>query len=272
MPADGLKKYVEAVPGTPLPHGLLGGCTTVITARDPHELLGTEWRPLSCADASTTTWCLPDNSTVPNKLFARPGICTADPITVYAGSECSTMGFSYEEAVEHATETLRLGEQRALEEWFMSNVLCDVAEDLTPAAGAVSVAQALSVLENWLGSTYGGVGVIHAPVGAGAQFSRDHLAWEEDERLRTLVGNCVVLGAGYAVNVGPLDCTVAPVGEMWLYATSPIRVRRDPPEVIPPTEAGSVDTSLNDRRVLVERTFVAEIACCEAAAIRAVIC
>lgn len=94
MPSAGLRRYVEAVPGDPLPHGLLGGCTEIIDVTDPHELLGTEWRPLSCSEAHDTTWCPDDESpgTVPEKTFNRPGICSAAPITIYAGAECSTFG------------------------------------------------------------------------------------------------------------------------------------------------------------------------------------
>jgi hypothetical protein len=272
MPSAGLRRYVEAVPGEPLPYGLLSGCTTVIDVTDPHELLGTEWRPLSCADAYDTTWCPPDNSTVPAKQFDRPGLCTAEPIAIYAGAECTTTGFTYRDALEHATQTLRMGEQRALEEWFLRNFLCTTAEDLTPAAGALSIAQGIGALESWLGTHYGGTGVLHIPAGAAALLSRDSLAYLDGGTPRTLLGNCLVLGAGYAVNVGPPDCTAADAGEAWLYATSPVRVRREAPVPVPDTDAASVDIRTNDRRVLVEAGFVVEIACCNAAAVRIQLC
>ena len=272
MPSPGLRRRVEAVPGTPLPHGLLGGCTDVIEVTDPHELLGTEWMPLSCSEAHDTTWCPPDQEEVPPKTFDRPGSCTAAPVTIYAGAECSTIGWSYQEAVRHAQETLRLGEQRALEEWLMREVLCDIGEDLTPAAGAVSISQGVAILENWLGTEYGGTGVLHMPVGVGALLGCCNVVHMEDGAPRTLVGNCVILGAGYAVNVGPPGCTVPDPGETWLYATGPVRVRREPPSTVPGTDGESVAIRTNDRRVLVERTSVVEIACCQAAAVRVTIC
>ncbi|MFM9590716.1 cupin [Streptomyces scabiei] len=276
MPSSGLRKWVKAVPGTPLPHGLLGGCTDVIDATDPHELLGTDWRPLSCSEAHDTTWCPDDGEspggTFPEKVFDRPGTCTAAPVTIYAGSECTTMGWTYQEAVKHARETLRMGEQRALEEWFMREVLCTIGDDLTPAAGAVSISQGIGVLENWLGTEYGGAGVLHVPVGAGALLGCCNIVHMDEGAPRTLAGNCVILGAGYAANVGPPDCTTADPGEAWLYATSPIRVRREPPATVPGTDAASVNTVTNDRRVLAERTFVVEIACCRAAAVRVTLC
>lgn len=272
MPSEGLRKWVEAVPGDPLPHGLLTGCTTVIDATDSHELLGTEWRPLSCADAHDTTWCPPGDPApeVPEKEFARPGICSAPPVAIYAGAECSTTGFSFAEARRQAAETLRMGEQRALEEWFMREVLCVTADDLTPAAGALSIAQGVGVLESWLGTEYGGRGLLHVPVGAGALLGDVvHLI---DGSPQTLVGNCVIFGAGYAVNVGPPDCTPADSGEAWLYATSPIRIRTEAPDDVPDEDRQSVDILTNDRRVLVERGFVVEIACCSVAAVRVRLC
>ncbi|MFJ5037949.1 cupin [Streptomyces parvulus] len=273
MPPASYRRYVEAVPGSPLPHGLLGGCADIVDVTDPHELLGTEWRPLSCSEAHDTTWCPPEGEPeVPPKTFDRPGVCSAAPVTIYAGSECSTMGWTYEEAQRHARETLRMGEQRALEEWFLNEVLCPTAEDLTPDAGAISIAQGVAALETWLGTEYGGAGVLHMPVGVGALLGCCNVVHLDGGAPRTLVGNCVVLGAGYAVNVGPPDCTVADPGEAWLYATSPIRIRREAADVVPDTDAASVATRTNDRRVLAERTFVVEVACCRAAAVRVTLC
>lgn len=275
MPSTGLRSYVEAVAGVPLPHGILGGCTEIIDVTDPHEMLGTDWRPLSCADAHDTTWCPGDDETpgpVPPKSFVRPGICTAKPVTIYAGTECSAPGFPFAEAVAHARETLRMGEQRALEEWFVREVLCTLADDLTPAAGALSIAQGIGALEDWLGTEYGGVGVLHIPVGASALLNRDAVVYLDTGSPRTLAGNCVILGAGYAVNVGPPACAAAATGEAWLYATSPIRIRREQVGVVPDTDGQSVDVRTNDRRALAESTFVIEIACCTAAAVRVQLC
>ncbi|MTE20285.1 cupin [Streptomyces sp. TRM43335] len=275
MPSAGLRKRVEAIPGTPAPHGILTGCTEIVDVPDVHELLGTEWMPLSCIDAHDWDWC-PDGDESPGgpvvKDFARPGVCSAAPITIYAGVTCSTIGWQYTEAVRQAREALRMGEQRALEEWFMRDVLCPMADDLTPAEGAVSIAQGIATLEGWLASTYGGRGVLHVPAGAAALLGCCNVVALQDGTPRTLMGNCVIMGAGYSVNVGPPDCSQAPSGEAWLYVTGPLRVRREAPEVVPDTDAASVRISTNDRFVLAERSFVVEVACCEAAGIRVTLC
>ncbi|WP_030236782.1 hypothetical protein [Streptomyces sp. NRRL S-350] len=274
MPDAGLRKYVTAAPGEPLPYGLLGGCTEIIDSADPHEMLGTDWRPLSCADAHDTTWCPPEGEPEPGDVvYDKPGTCSAAPVTIVSGTECTTIGYPYEEAVAHVKESLRMGAQRALEEWFLRDVLCPMAEDQTPAAGAVTVAQGIGILETWLGTEYGGAGVLHIPVGAGALLSeRSVIIGVDTGGPRTLAGSCVVLGAGYSVNVGPPDCTTADPGEAWLYATSPVRVRRDEVEVVPLKDAESVNLRTNDRRVQAQQTFVVEIACCRAAAVRVTLC
>src|SRR5690606_25647564 len=61
--AQGLRKYVEAIPGRPLPHGILGGCADVRDIDDVHELLGVEWLALGCCPVRD--WvdpCLSDES------------------------------------------------------------------------------------------------------------------------------------------------------------------------------------------------------------------
>jgi hypothetical protein len=273
---NGYRARVEPIRGEPSPNGLLGGCTEVVIVRDPHELNGTDVPGISCAAAGTWDNC-PD-PLFPNpdfKTFDRPINCEFDPITLYVGVECSTFGLTQEEMQDRALEGLRLGEQRALEEWFQSRWLCTNAagNDLTPAAGALSIAQGIGALEGWLATNYGGQGVIHAPAGAGALMSHSKVVTCGcDEPPRTLMGNCVVLGAGYMANLGPADpgpgCEVAPAGEAWLYITPPVRIRRDERSLTLTREALAVNTSINDRRSLAETTAVVEVACCMAAAVR----
>ncbi|MEW2568323.1 cupin [Streptomyces sp. NPDC047070] len=260
----------------PLPHGILSGCTDVIDVTDPHELLGTDWQDGSCADAHPFTWCTDESPGLPaEKEFARPLTCTAEPVTIYAGVECNPVGRPYREAVRHAREALRMGEQRALEQWMQSELLCPLASlgnDLTPPAGAVTIAQGVAALEGWLGENYGGLGVLHVPAGAAAVLGCCNVVHLEGGSARTLMGNCVVMGSGYGINVGPPDCLPADAGEAWLYVTGPIRVRREGAFTVPDTDAQSVRILSNDRFVLAERTFVVELACCQAAAIRVTVC
>lgn len=282
MPNAGLRALVPPINGEPSPHGLLGGCIPVVTATDGHVLNGTDLLPSSCAAANQWQNC-PDPlagdfpfTNPDSKVFDRPDSCTFAPITVYAGYECSVIGTSFEEARNAALDQLARGEQAALENYFMTQWLANANHtvDLTPAAGALHVVSGIGVLESWLAENYGGSGVLHVPAGVAsllAMHSQVSVATEE-VCPTTLMGNSVILGAGYAANVGPATPpavpAVAAAGEAWLYITPPMRIRRDDRAITQQTRQQSVDTRINDMRVLAETTFVPEVACCIAAAVR----
>ncbi|MFI2300165.1 cupin [Actinacidiphila glaucinigra] len=265
--AAGLRRYVEAIPGTPLPHGILNTCTDVRDVDDVHELLGVEWLALGCCPVQV--WqdpCINDDESPgapAQKEFCRPELEHAEPITVYAGSECSTMGWTYAEARAHAEAALELGEQQAVEAGFWTQKLTSSAVDLTPAAGPVNIAQGVAALEGCLAESYGGVGTLHVPAGAAALLGCCNLVGEDPASgaLRTLAGNCVIIGAGYsAMNTGPGGIPADP-GTAWLYITGPVVVRRGPTVTVPDQARQSVNIRTNDRRVLVERTYVVATTC-----------
>ncbi|MCF3960621.1 cupin [Streptomyces fuscigenes] len=272
MPA-GMRKLVQPIPGTPLPHGILNTCATVEDVQDVHELMGVEWMALGCCPVQE--WqdpCLTDESAGeespgerPEKQFCRPSVEHASPITLYAGAECSSIGWSYEEAVAHATATMELGEQHGLEAAFWSRLTAD-AVDLTPPAGPVSVAQGVAALEGALAEGYGGVGVLHVPAGLAALLGCCRILTEDPSTgaLLTLAGNCAIIGAGYStLNTGPGGIPADP-GTAWMYVTGPVHIRRGPMDVIPDRSA-SLNIRTNDRRVLVERTYVVGTTCTVAA-------
>lgn len=279
MPNIGMRALVPSIPGRPSPHGLLSGCVDVVTASDVHQLNGTDVLTSSCAQSHLWQDCPDPNGTWTNpdeKLFDHLGSDTFEPVTVYAGVECSTVGLSFQEAQARAMEALLLGEQRALEEWFMTRWLAnaDHTVDLTPVGGAVHVVSGIGILENWLAVNYGGAGVIHAPVGIAALLSMHRVTNfpTEESCPETLAGNGLVLGAGYSANLGPTvpptPPVPAPTDEAWLYITPPVRIRRDQPRNVLSAEWQGINTSINDRRALAETTFVPEVACDMAAAVR----
>lgn len=266
----GMRKYVSAIPGEPLPHGILGACTDIQDVDDVHELLGVEWLSLGCCPVNV--WrdpCLDEESPGEEspgplqKEFCRPTAEHADPITVYSGAECSALGWTYAEARAHAEASLALGEQEAVEAGFWAQKLAMTATDLTPAEGAVNIAQGVAALEGCLAESYGGRGVLHVPAGAAALLGCCNLVSENQAtgNLQTLAGNCVIIGAGYsALNTGPGGLPADP-GTAWLYITGPVSIRRGPAETVPDRPGPSVNTRTNDRRVLVERTYVVGTTC-----------
>lgn len=280
MPDVGLRKRVEAVPGNPSPHGLLGGCIPVVDPDDPHELNGTDVPTAACTGTGAWQDCPADPEdggfvNPPFKEFDRLDFISFEPVTVYKGITCSTFGMSFEEGQTYALEQLRLGEQVTLETFFMSRWLCTnaAANDLTPMSGPLSVVQGVGALENWLAVNYSGTGVIHAPAGVGAMFSRDRVVpCCTDGCPTTLMGNSVVLGAGYSANLGGATCVVAAPGTAWLYITPAMRIRRDPPHLVLNAESQAVDYVRNDRYALAEATSVIEVACDAAAMVLVTLC
>lgn len=261
MPPSNIRQYVEAIPGTPLPHGLVSAAT-VVEATNPHEMLGVEWEPLTCGMAGTTDWCVDgegegEGEGDGEKDFDQPGVETAGPVTVYYGTRCPPVGIGFEDARNRATAGLLLGEQKALESWFWTNVLSvRIEEDLTPPSGPIPIVPALGMLEQHLAENYAGVGVIHAPVGLGAWIPRLR---HEGARLTTKVGNRVVLGAGYGISVGAINYET---NVAWLYASGPVILRREPsPTTLPGNESESVNIVVNDRVILAERTWVPAVEC-----------
>lgn len=282
MPNAGLRVLVPPIIGQPSPHGLLGGCIPVVTATDGHVFNGTDMMSSSCATANAWQDC---PSTDPGgfpwtnpaaKTFDRIGSCTFEPVTAYAGAECSPIGLTFRELQDRAMQQLILGEQRVLEDWFMRRFLANATHttDLTPVAGAVHIVNGTGILENALATEYGGQGIIHAPIGTASLLSMHQQVsfGGEDSCPSTLAGNGVVLGAGYAANVGPATPPaappVAPAGEAWLYITPPMRIRRDDRVMVTQQQSQGFNPAINDQRALAETTFVAETACCKSWAVR----
>lgn len=282
VPNPGMRSLVPPINGEPSPHGLLGGCIPVVNATDPHHLNGTDLLPTLCtttnpwqdcptAEAGEHTFTNPSA-----KIFNRPESTSFSPITAYAGFECSTVGMSFTEARDAAVAQLLRGEQVTLESFFMRYWLANTnhTTDLTPGAGAVHIVNGIGLLETWLAGNYGGQGVIHAPIGTASLLAMHRqTAFGTDETcLETLAGNSLILGAGYSINVGPATPpaipAVAPAGEAWLYITPPMRIRQDEIVTTPQDRSLSINTSVNDQRYLAERTFVPEVACGIAAAVR----
>lgn len=267
-----LYQVVEAIEGSPLPHGLLNSCAQVADVADPHELMGVEWLALGCCPVNV--WEDPCTTDSPGEVspgeespgsrekeFCRPTVEHARPLTVYAAAECGAIGWSYAEAREQVLATLELGEQRAVEEGFWRNTLAPTAIDLTPPEGPVSIAQGVAALEGCLAESYGSQGLLHVPAGAAALLGCCNVVHRDpDGTLSTLAGNCVTISSGAsAINEGP-DGMPAEAGTAWLAISGPVVVRRGPVHVVPDRPSAAIDR-FNTLRLIAERTYVAATTC-----------
>ncbi len=219
-------------------------------ANDDHVLNGATWQAFGCSPAQVTSWCPPGEP----KDFARPVNAEADPVTVYYGHVCSPIGETVEEATTAAANGLSLGEQTALESWVQADVLAPEAIDITPESGPVNLLNSLRLLEAALALGYGGTGVLHVPASFAGPLGSAGLIVPSGSTYRTWLGHTLALGAGYELNVGPGS---AGTDGRWLYATGPVAIRRGPIVTLP----AAVDTAINDRYVLAERTYVVQVEC-----------
>lgn len=273
MPDTFNGQRVEAIPGTPLPYGLVNAANLVLVD-DLHELNGVVWQPLSCAEAYTTDWCV-DPPPAAKTFDGLEGV-EAQPVAVYAGVDCPPIGQSNAEAEMYARAALNMGEQRALEAWVQTQILAPAATNLTPS-GPVPVATAMSLLEGTMAVDYGGIAVIHTPAGASPLLAEASQFVKEGARMLSWLGNRFALGGGYQLaNVDP-DGDPAANGVLWLYISGPVTIRQQQPQVpgARPTgeprqgEAivddapweGVINISTNNRLTLAERVSVVQVEC-----------
>lgn len=183
----------------------------------------------------------------------------SDTITVYGLYDCSAVGRNPADAEALARRKLENGAARALEAavWtgkdaagatFSGQSLAG-AEVL--AVGAVRLLTAIGALEEWLGNTYAGRGVIHVPRRLAASLTL--FLRQVGSRWETALGNAVAFGAGYDGS-GP-DGTPAGESEAWLYATAAVSVRQSD-DVVAPDVAHSFNRTTNQMFTAAERQYL----------------
>ena len=192
------------------------------------------------------------------------------PFALYAADDCA-LGRDETTARQQLRQRLAYGEQAAVESVVETGIAANVPRlvgtDERPVAlpggtDPLDPIDAVGVLEHWLATTSGALGVIHAPRWTAARLRSTGTAVASGPVMQTPLGHTVAFGAGYlgATPAGqPEDTTV------WLYATRPVSVRRS--SVIEPAtwSSGTFDTRQNLGLLLVERVYVVEWPCQAAA-------
>jgi len=283
-----LPTYVRAPVVTPLPYGLLSVVQTPTDDADKrHWRNGIQFQGDPCDAAQTTQ----DPCPSPSAGFVKPPTADglpakgAESFTVYAYLPCNPVGY-YQTAEQRILNHFTMGEARAVERTFWTGIIdapvtgityphlaadTEVASDgLSPVllqtaadvvvTGVVDIVEGIGLLESALGTCFGGVGVIHAPRAAFAHMSANHLIYTRGGTAYTLADTPIAFGAGYP-GTSPAGDTPA-FGNVWLYATGPIMMRRDPEIKITATPAESLDRSVNTLNMIAERTYNLAWDCC----------
>lgn len=165
-----------------------------------------------------------------------------------------------------AREALQGGEQRKVEQKLWAGLRAN-AVTVTPASPATfwGLCAGLGALEQVIAEQYGGIGVIHAPRYLLAPAVSIALARREGDQLLDPAGNPWAFGAGYDRKGPPIadppDAdNLAPAGQIWLYATGPVVLRRSEVMTHP-----ALDHRANARRTVAERNYVLTADCPAAA-------
>lgn len=222
---------------------------------------GITWRPELCGGAwGTIEGCAglnPDDTTgivtmIPEVDQTQPEY---DPVQIWVREQCTSLasrGLTY--FSDRTTNALTVATPKlvGLEFWDgpVSRELgvanahlaqTGLAEDLTPAAGAVSISSGYAILERFLGDCgFGQMGMIHATRDAVPEFGVRRPAGTQ--LLLTWMDTLVVPDPGYP-GTGPGNVVPA-AGETWLYATGMVTVR-----------ISDIESTANGEKITPETSF-----------------
>lgn len=261
--------YVRVPAPTPSRYGLLSSAVTV-DEPNPHWMLeGVQFEPLGCGPARALPGPCVDE-TPPNKQSERGvPLVTAEPFVVYKGIECSAPSMTDPVLRDRVTSELALGESRAAEAVFwdgaveggVAAVEPNLSSSVVPlASDPLTATGAFAVLESAMGDCYGGDAYIHVPKGALAAMAERGYIVRDGNRLRTLAGSIVVVGAGYPGTDPDGD---ADDGVAWVYATGTVFVWRGPVSFTAGEPREYIARATNDAALVAERSIALAWDCCQ---------
>ena len=256
-------------------HGILSAVEPVYL-EDPHWQAGLEWETDCSVEASST---LPPCPEALEEKAVDGGLlfCTAEPFTVMGSYKCSTGGRTAIEALNIATNRLRMNKEKSIERIFWTgtsavgnvnpslqggNSSCGITPiNLTPEDCPLSPVDGIAALESSIVECVpGGIGVIHLNFGVLAYIAAAHLLREVDGKFYTPTGQLIVAGAGYPGS-GPSNIPSSP-GTTWLFATGPLAVFASDIFFTPPHIDQAVERLKNDITFFAEQTFSVVWDCC----------
>lgn len=273
-----MPQNVEGPRREPLPYGLFSVVDLPNPERTNWQGDGIQWEGISCAPASgLQIVCEPGEDTIgfPKDFFSLMNVGQAAPFVVYGSSLC--LPTRLEEGQDQATQHLLTREEARAEQAFWTGDLGnypslehpnpeDQAEvAVTLGGGIVTPEVAIALLEDWIATNYGSLGVIHVTRGAATILVAESVVDSKNGRLYTELGTPVVAGAGYP---GTSPAGAAPAaGTTWAYASPAIFGYRS--EVFPASErlGDLLDRDTNNFYAVAERTYILGFDDCGTAAV-----
>ena len=182
---------VDAAPRLPLPYGLFSVVSIAESSTERWEN-GVTWQALTCAPAGILVGDCNAPEGFPKQFNAEDGTGEAAAFTVYGTYKCSSLGNPLAFAQTRAREHLLGAEQWAVERRFWQTF-----DDAPTVLTGPNPGVALGLLEKFIGDNYGALGVIHASRNAATTLAAKQLIVARGNRMETVLGTPVAVGAGY---------------------------------------------------------------------------
>ncbi len=250
---------------TPARYGLASAADPVIETGRIHA--GIQWDRPPCGPATLDpAQC--GGTPTDLDLPAGIGVEQAAPIKVFAGFTCSPVDLDEAKMLARAEAALAT-DWVAVEQavWATTDLRLmrtgsEATVELSPIP--VSITRGVGLLEAYLGASYGGVGVIHAPRKIAAHAASAQLIVPGSGYLTTPLGNRWSFGAGYPGTEPDGTVPAADVG--WLVITTAVNYRRTEIQHRR-TREQSTDYGANRIDVVADRTYVVSWDDCVRAAV-----
>lgn len=248
----------------------LFSAATILEDPQVHELTGVEYEAVCNVRVDPAPApCLPLPDGMTRRKIAHPTVSPyyGGPFVMYAADEC-VLGRDETTARRQLRQRFLAGEQFAVERTVATGEAGNTPA-LEPDAQilstrALSLQDAVGLLESWMARAIGGAGVIHAPQHVAYFAPWSTMLVTKGPRAQTLFGTTWSFGAGYT-GAPPAAFTGTDNQRVWLYATAPVTIRRSP--LIEPAgwSDGAFDIRQNAGFLLDERSYVVDWPCGTAA-------
>jgi hypothetical protein len=195
----------------------------------------------------------------------------ATPFTVYGHYACSPIGRSLSAAQDLATAHLMEREEARVEQAFWTGDLSNVpnlvgsATDITPVGGSPNAAGGVALLEQFIATNYGSLGVIHMTRAAATMALADDVLTTSGSRLTTKLGTPVAAGAGYP-GTGPQG-EVPAEAATWMYASPALFGYRSEVFTSSARPGDLLALGTNDLTAIAERSYLIGFDPCGVAAV-----
>lgn len=253
---------VQGQPRQGLPYGLF----SVLSPRNDESNRwqnGIQWEPLTCEPVSgrAGAGCGPAEEVLglPKNLEPNSGgVGDAAAFAVYGHYTCAPVGHEISEMQDLANAHLLSREEAFVEATLWDGRLGntpnfkDDAETLT--GSAVSPLLALAMIEDYIATHYGSLGVIHMTRGALIILSEFGVITSAGSKLVTSAGTPVVAGAGYP-NTGPTGAAPS-AGDFWIYGSPALFGYRSEIFYSSNLEGDLLDRANNVMHTIAERNYL----------------